>query len=195
MPAPTRTSNDAIVTAALDLVDSGGPDALTMQAVADRVGVRAPSLYKRVESRDHLLGLLVERITVKLASVLDGAADAETDDPFAGVVSMAQALRGFAHEHPHLFGLVFGQLPDAAKPPRESLARSAAAVLTVSERLAGPDAALDAARTITAWAYGFLTMELAGAFQLGGDPEAAFDYGAAAIARSIDARNGMRAHE
>ncbi|MHA7987012.1 TetR/AcrR family transcriptional regulator [Rathayibacter sp. CAU 1779] len=195
MPAPTRTSTDEIIAAALDLVDSGGQEALTMQAVADRVGVRAPSLYKRVQSRDHLLGLAVERVIAELASVLDDASASSTDDPFDGVVAMAHALRGFAHDHPHFFGLVFGVLPDAAKPPREALARSATAVLAASQRLAGPDAALDAARTITAWAYGFLTMELAGAFQLGGDPEAAFDYGAEAIARSIDARKAASAHE
>ncbi|MDF2575814.1 MAG: TetR family transcriptional regulator, partial [Agromyces sp.] len=47
MPTPERTTLAEIVRAGRDQLESGGPDGLTMQAVALRVGVRAPSLYKR----------------------------------------------------------------------------------------------------------------------------------------------------
>ena len=53
------------------------------------------------------------------------------------------------------------------------------------EALAGPDHVLEAARTVVAWASGFVGMELAGAFRLGGDVDAAFDYGARRIAAAI----------
>jgi hypothetical protein len=36
---------------------------------------------------------------------------------------------------------------------------------------------LEAARTITAWANGFISMELAGAFKLGGDIDRAYEFG------------------
>ncbi len=48
MPTPERTSLAEIVTQAARLLESGGPAAVTMQAVAAAVGVKAPSLYKRV---------------------------------------------------------------------------------------------------------------------------------------------------
>ena len=57
MPTPDRTSLDAIVGAASDLLEQTGLAGVTMQAVALRVGVRAPSLYKRVPSRERLIQL------------------------------------------------------------------------------------------------------------------------------------------
>lgn len=60
MPTPERTSLAAIVTAGRDLLEQGGPATVSMQAVAERVGVKAPSLYKRVRDRDALLQLIAE---------------------------------------------------------------------------------------------------------------------------------------
>ena len=58
MPTPERTSLDEIVSAAARLLETGGVAAVTMQAVAQDVGVKAPSLYKRVRDRETLLGLV-----------------------------------------------------------------------------------------------------------------------------------------
>ena len=60
MPTPDRTSLDAILLAARELLETDGPAGLTMAAVAARVGVRAPSLYKRVENREALLRSVAE---------------------------------------------------------------------------------------------------------------------------------------
>ena len=66
MPTPERTSVDEIVSAARDLLEKDGLAGLTMQAVAHRVGVRAPSLYKRVQSRDRLIQLVAEATLTEL---------------------------------------------------------------------------------------------------------------------------------
>ena len=60
MPTPERTSLADIVGAARDIVEKEGLANLTMQAVAVRVGVRAPSLYKRVRNREDLVRLVTE---------------------------------------------------------------------------------------------------------------------------------------
>jgi hypothetical protein len=43
----------------------------------------------------------------------------------------------------------------------------------------------EAARTITAWASGFISMELAGAFKLGGNIDRAYEFGIACLADAL----------
>src|SRR3954470_15726127 len=174
MPTPSRTSLEDIVAAARVLVTAGGPEALTMQAVAEKVGVRAPSLYKRVRDRSALLRLVVEDGLRELGITMEAAAD--SGDAATDLRALATEFRAFAHAQPKLFGLLFASA-DSAAPDVDLLARASSPVIRTAERLAGPDDALPAARTITAWAVGFVQMELAGAFQLGGDVQEAFDYG------------------
>lgn len=52
-----------------------------------------------------------------------------------------------------------------------------AAIVQASEQLVGPSWALDAARTFVAFVHGFVSLELAGTFRLGGDPSIAFRFG------------------
>lgn len=173
MPSPTRTTNEEVVAAARAIVESAGVAGLTMQAVADRVGVRAPSLYKRFEGRDALLVAVTEAAIAELTERLEAAAP--------DLRRLAAAYRVFAKQHPQTFPLMF--TPFA---PQEALQRSAEPVIRAAAELVGEEHALDAARLLTAWATGFLQMELAGAFRLGGDVERAFDYGLRRLVAGIE---------
>jgi AcrR family transcriptional regulator len=53
-------SLDAIVTAAIELADEGGLDAISMARVAERLGFTTMSLYRHVESKDELLVLMLD---------------------------------------------------------------------------------------------------------------------------------------
>lgn len=164
MPSPNRTTNEEVVAAAQAIVDSGGLGGLTMQAVAARVGVRAPSLYKRFHDRDALVAAVVAATVEELGARLEAAAPDFRE--------LANAYRAFAHERPEAFRLIFTPYAE-----EDALRRSAGPVLRVAADLVGEEDALAAARLFTAWATGFLQMELAGAFRLGGDVDEAFDYG------------------
>lgn len=188
MPAPAQTSTAAIVAAGRHLLEERGIDALTMRDVASAVGVRTPSLYKRVRGRSDLFRLILEDVADELTSALDAAAC--SGDPVADVRAMAAAYRRFARSNPVAYTLMYA--PHALPGATARSMRSSATLLRVVEQLAGPRHALPAARMIVAWANGFITMELAGAFRLGGDLEQAWDFGLDrilyAICRTGDSR-------
>ncbi|AYG02635.1 TetR/AcrR family transcriptional regulator [Gryllotalpicola protaetiae] len=187
MPAPGRTSSAEIVAAGRRIVAATGLESLTMQAVATQVGVRAPSLYKRVKGRDELIRLVVEATIDELEERLASVGNLVDSDPAAALADLARELRGFAHENPSGFRLIFGGVPLESRPDVVVYARSAAPLIEATTRLVGAEHALDAARTVTAWANGFLTMELAGEFQLGGDVDRAFEWGLTRVIAAVAA--------
>ncbi|MGO4488536.1 TetR/AcrR family transcriptional regulator [Microbacterium sp. 2RAF4] len=164
MPTPERTSTEEIVAAGREILEVAGPSGLTMQAVAERVGVRAPSLYKRVRDRDALHTAVAAASIDALTARLEAAGD--------DIGALAHAYRDFAHRHPEGFRLMF-----TIAAPHDALERSVAPLLRAASAVVGEEDALDAARFFTAWATGFLQMELSGAFRLGGDVDRAFEYG------------------
>jgi AcrR family transcriptional regulator len=188
MPTPARTSLEEIVAAGRAVVDVEGVQALTMQRVAAAVGVRAPSLYKRVDDRTALVRLVVEDALGELGARLDAAAT--TGDAGRDLAALAQAFRSFAREKPGAYALLFGPGEERARPDPRLLAEASAPVLRTAEALVGADDALEAARTVTAWANGFVSMELAGAFQLGGDVDDAFRYGVDRLRIAFAAESG-----
>lgn len=183
MPAPARTGRDQIVAVGGQLLEEGGPDAVTMQAVAQRVGVRAPSLYKHVRDRNDLLADLVAANLGELTTRMD-AAQVE-GNPRRSVEAQLRALRRFAKERPQGYALVFGAPPGVPLASAEALARSVRPVLHAMTGLVGPEHALDAARLATAWATGFVAMERAGALRLGGDIDAAWEWGLQHLATTL----------
>ena len=178
MPTPERTSLGAIVEAARETLESDGLSGLTMQAVAKRVGVRAPSLYKRLEGREELIRLVAEATFTDLAARLD----VETD-----LIQLATSFRRFGHDQPAAFLLVMTPGPGVPTARPEFVRAASDAVRRSAGVLAGDEHALDAARTLTSWAVGFISMELNGGFNLGGDIEGAWEFGLERIVFSIGA--------
>jgi AcrR family transcriptional regulator len=181
MPAPAQTSTEAIVAAARHLLEERGADTLTMRAVADAVGVRAPSLYKRVRDRTDLLRLILESVTDDLVRLIDSAVG--SGDPAADLRAMAQSYRTFAHANPVAWALL--NAPQPIPGATERSVRSSGTLLRTVAQLSGDRDALPAARTLVPWVQGFITMELAGAFRLGSDVDEAWTYALDHIIKAI----------
>jgi AcrR family transcriptional regulator len=174
MPAVPKTSDDAIVAAARALIE-GSNDDVSMAAVAASVGVKTPSLYKRFADRDALIGCVRREAYGALQTAIVSGAGRRTGA--ARIRAMAYAYRDYALAHPQLYALLFAPEERGDAATQEARQAAAAPAIAAIAELAGPENALHAARTFTAFMHGHVTMLLAGAFKLGGDVDAAFDYG------------------
>lgn len=107
-PGRAALTGDRIVTAAIDLIEREGVDALSMRRVAAELGVAAMSLYYHVPNKAALLDAVAERIV----SGLDLA-----DDPGLSAEDRARRLmRGFrkvTHDHPRCIQLILTRSADS----------------------------------------------------------------------------------
>jgi AcrR family transcriptional regulator len=186
MPAPSRTSRDAIVQAAREILEAEGLEAVSMQAVADRVGVRAPSLYKHVADRNALLRAVIEAVIDDLAGAI--APKRRAADPRDDLRATTRRYRTFVRAYPAGYALLFTRLGPDLAPDDAVLAALGVPIVEAVARLVGEDGALEAARTVVAWAHGFTSLELAGGFRLGGDLDAAYTKGIELILAGISER-------
>jgi AcrR family transcriptional regulator len=98
-----------IVQAARELLVAGGLDGVTLRAIAARLGMTAPALYRYFDSREALLGELIDALYDELAdeliAVRDAVPAARLSERFM-VTSFR--FRAWALEHRAEFGLLFG---------------------------------------------------------------------------------------
>jgi AcrR family transcriptional regulator len=187
MPAPARTSSDRILAAARAILEEDGLDGVTMQAVAARVGVRAPPLYKRVADRAALIKAVADAVTEDLRRTIVPDATTETE-PSDQLRAIAHRYRAFVGANRHGYGLLFAPLPPEMAPDASALAAVGRPIVETMSVLTGGSGALEAARTMVAWAHGFVAMEQAGGFRLGGDVDAAYATGIETILAGVSAR-------
>ncbi len=186
-PTPARTSRAAIIAAAAELLEAHGLEALTMAAVADVVGVRAPSLYKHVADRQQLIAAVADEAVRDLGMAIGNVPGMTDDGVQARLRSVATAFRTFARTRPRATALVFAGLGTEHQPSVDAARAAVAPLLSLAAELAGPERALEAARALTAYAYGFAAMESGGAFRFGSDVDAAWSAGLEALIRGLAA--------
>ena len=167
--APDRLTPRAreIVETARTILDDEGLDALTMRRIAERLGIRAPSLYKHFPDKETLEAAIISAAFEEQAELFERAI-AGSDDPLA---ALAASYRAFALAHPHLYRLMTDQelRRDLLVPGVEERAG-----LTIY-RAAGEDA--NRARAAWAFAHGMALLELANRFPPGADIDAAWREG------------------
>jgi AcrR family transcriptional regulator len=169
-----------ILDQALALVDERGLAAMSMRAVAERVGLTSMALYPYVGGKDALLDGLVDLLHLELGS---GYGDDPADiDWRQRLRALGRAVRALAHAHPGAFPLLLNR-PAAA---------AAASWLTAALRGTLHDAGVPAdqvprlARFICAFLLGYATGGLPpSSGQPGGS--SAGDAGNSAAAREFDA--------
>ncbi len=102
-----RTRQDVIDTATAILRESG-PSALTSVAVAKRLGVTQPAIYRHIRDMDELTTLASHRVVGELATVLLDAATAPetTWGDGSHLTAFAERLVDLSQAHQHAFDTI-----------------------------------------------------------------------------------------
>lgn len=128
----------ACVQAGIDLVEKGGPDAVTIRGVARLAGVSHQAPLHHFRDRDALVHEIAERGFVMLVDRLDREMPAEAGPTVAlrayGLIYVSQAV-----EHPGLFQLMFAPCDEPTGEAAYRRLVDLCAAAQVSGELAGDD--------------------------------------------------------
>jgi AcrR family transcriptional regulator len=109
---PRRRRHDAnlgrILEGAMELIVTGGLEALSMARLAEAVDYTAGALYRYFPSKDALLAALVAQVLDEVQGSLAKAEAALPKGafPLTRVFALAGGYRAFARERPHAFALL-----------------------------------------------------------------------------------------
>ncbi|MEU7757438.1 TetR/AcrR family transcriptional regulator [Micromonospora aurantiaca (nom. illeg.)] len=96
----------AIITAARDLAESEGWDAVTTRRLAAEIEYSQPVLYSHFKGKDAIMAAVALEGCAELAVEL-AAARAAATDPRAAVAAIATAYAAFAERRPALYDAIF----------------------------------------------------------------------------------------
>jgi AcrR family transcriptional regulator len=163
---------DEILDVAVTMLEEEGSDALTMRNLADRMGIRAPSLYKHVQDKDDIVAGLQERALLDFGRHLSAVSG-------QGLVPLAEAYRSWARAHPRLYE-VATRRPLARDRIAPGVEYAAAEPLVTA---VGGDEHL--ARALWALAHGLVDLELSDRFPPRADLDATWRKALAGFERTV----------
>lgn len=165
MPRRPRVTEATLCAAALDILRDNGPAALTIGALAAKLGVQPPSLYNHVtgidEVRERLRVVGLDKLAQLCGDAVDGRGGADA------IRALARAWRAFARDNPALYTLTVETTEGAGDAVRAAGQRVLQPVFALLRGcgVAEPDL-VHAARAVRAALHGFVGLELNGGFGL-----------------------------
>ncbi len=166
----------AVVAAGAALADEVGLAGLTMGSLAERLGVRTPSLYKHVGGQDDLNRRIAALALNQAADAVGGAVQG-----YAGrdaLAAAARAFRAFVLEHPGRYAATIGMEPSGPDDPLATAGRRLHDVFTAVLRgyeIAESDVD-HALRMLRSLCHGFATLQAGNAFQWSADIDESFEW-------------------
>lgn len=116
-----------IKTIALKLMAEGGPDAISLRAIAREMGMTAGAIYGYYPTRDDLVSTLIADVYTAQVDRCEAARDARPGDDTAGrLLAWVTAFRDWALANPEGFRLVYGDPVPGYRPPEGGAAADAA---------------------------------------------------------------------
>lgn len=105
-----------ILDAAVALIDSEGPEQLSLRAVARQAGVTAPAIYAHFDDLDDVRRAVIGRAFDDFAEYLSRCAS-RLSDPVARLRALCRGYAAYGVQRPRHYALMFGPLaqPDPGK--------------------------------------------------------------------------------
>lgn len=177
MPYPAKTNPREILNVALELLKQDA-SSLSMRNLAQRLGIKAPSLYKYFPDKEALELALIAEGSRELRLELEKVAHSK--DIKKTFVAVSQSYLQFARQRPTLYTLMMTKLssPDGAGKDLWNF------VLTlVSQLTKQPD---DTAATVAYWSFlhGYSVLERSGMFGKSG-PKGGLEVGLEAFLKGL----------
>jgi AcrR family transcriptional regulator len=157
-------TRQALLRAAAELLDLGGPDVVTLRAVGDGAGVSRSAAYRHFVDKDALLMALATDAWMLLADSLEAiVADGEKSADDAIFTALA-ALSDLGGARPHLYRLMFtGPAASPASVSAISAAeRAQDAFIHLVSRVSGESRARPIAGVLLAAAHGLTDLDVGG---------------------------------
>ena len=176
MSPRTRLTKTAVVQAAVDLINNEGSDALSLNRLAEKLGIQTPSLYNHV---DGLPGLQRELAVMNARLLADRLGEAAIGKSGAELfMDVAQAFRNYVKEYPGLYMSTLRSsgnqlVRDENLIQEEERALKIGLAVMASLGLQGEDG-IHALRAFRSTVHGFATLEVAGGFGLSQDCDESF---------------------
>ncbi len=165
-----------MVASAAGLADEIGYQGVTMGLLADRLGVRPPSLYKHVDSLADLQHRIATLAMTELGEVIRDAVQGKAG--LDALTALLTAVRAYVTAHPGRYtatiGAEFSGPDDPLRAAGTRVINSIAAVLRGYG--IGEDEMDHAIRTIRSTMHGFAMLEASRGFQWNADPDESFDW-------------------
>lgn len=166
----------AVVAAGAALADEVGIAHLTMGLLAERVGVRTPSLYKHVAGQDDLNRRIAALALNEAADAVGSAVQGYAGRDALGAA--ARAFRAFVLEHPGRYAATIGVEPTGPDDPMAAAGQRLLGAFTAVLR--GYEVAESdvnhALRLLRSLCHGFATLQSAGGFQWNTDVDESFEW-------------------
>ncbi len=166
----------ALVAAGADLADEAGIEAVSLAALAGRLKVKAPALYRHVDG----VGDLHHRIaTLAMTELGDALRDALQGKAGADAVgALFTTLRSYIAEHPGRYCATTAAQFRGGDDPL--LAAATRVIDSTRAVLSGygvrPDELDHAVRLLRCTIHGYALLQAADAFQWGNDPDQSVDW-------------------
>jgi len=166
-------NKEAIVRAAAELIEKKGLDNITLQAVAERVGIKTPSLYNHIGGLAALNEELALFALHELEDVLrDAAIGTSRED---AILAIALAYRGFAKGSPELYKAIL-RIPAIGTAEVMDAGHSVVGLLYQVLKPYGlsDEEALHAIRGFRSAMHGFVSLEGVGFFKAESDVDESY---------------------